>query len=107
IWIDIKLVPGTSVWTREIEKAIRSSSVMVVLLSPAVHDSEWVRNEIGVAKTYKKTIIPVFAIRTERPIELTGIQGLRGEPTLIEDFEKVIESFIETLSQHNIFPKTM
>jgi len=106
IWIDTKLEPGTPIWAREIQNAIRNTSVMVVLVSPAVHDSVWVRNEIGVAHDNNKHIIPVFALRTKMPIELRGIQGLRGEPILIEEPEKVLILLIEALNRKGIVPKS-
>ena len=48
IWVDIEnLTPGTPTWEREIEKAIRGATGIIVLLSPESNNSEWVRREIS------------------------------------------------------------
>ena len=48
IWVDVEnLTPGTPTWEREIEKAIRAATGIIVLLSPESNNSEWVRREIG------------------------------------------------------------
>jgi len=61
IWVDIEnLTPGTPTWEREIEKAIRGSMGIVVLLSPESNNSEWVRREISFGEQHRKRIFPVL-----------------------------------------------
>ncbi len=61
VWVDNeKLIPGTPVWEEEIEKAIRSASAIVVVLSPDAKNSEWVRREISLADQNHKRIFPVL-----------------------------------------------
>jgi TolB protein len=61
IWVDIEnLTPGTPTWEREIEKAIRGSTGIVVLLSPESNNSEWVRREISFGEQHRKRIFPVL-----------------------------------------------
>jgi len=61
IWVDIEnLTPGTPTWEREIEKAIRGSMGIVVLLSPESNNSEWVRREISFGEQHRKRIFPAL-----------------------------------------------
>ena len=61
IWVDIEnLTPGTPTWEREIEKAIRDATGIIVLLSPESNNSEWVRREISFGEQHRKRIFPVL-----------------------------------------------
>lgn len=61
-WLDNeKLSPGTPIWEEEIEKAIKNSSAIIVVLSPDSKNSEWVRREISLADQYRKRVYPVLA----------------------------------------------
>jgi hypothetical protein len=61
VWVDNeKLVPGTPIWEVEIEKAIKSASAVIVILSPDSKSSEWVRREISFADQYHTRIFPVL-----------------------------------------------
>lgn len=61
IWVDVEnLTPGTPTWEREIEKAIRASTGLIVLLSPESNNSEWVRREISFGEQHRKRIFPVL-----------------------------------------------
>ena len=60
IWVDIEnLTPGTPTWEREIERAIRDATGIIVLLSPESNNSEWVRREISFGEQHRKRIFPV------------------------------------------------
>lgn len=60
-WVDNeKLVPGTPIWEREIEKAIDAAYAVVVVLSPDAKESVWVLNELTLADEYKKRVFPVL-----------------------------------------------
>ncbi len=79
VWTDEALEPGTEVWESEIEKAIRDASSLVVLLSPDAYASEWVRNEITLADTLNRRIVPLL-IRGEQgdsvPLRLIASQRI-------------------------------
>src|ERR1044071_9578362 len=61
VWVDTEnLIPGSPAWEREIERAIRSASGIIVLLSPAANNSEWVRREISFEEQNNKRIFPVL-----------------------------------------------
>ncbi len=61
VWVDNeKLVPGTPIWEAEIEKAIKTANAVIVILSPDLKASVWVRREISYAERYNKRIFPVL-----------------------------------------------
>jgi hypothetical protein len=61
IWVDVEhLTPGTPTWEREIEKAIRGSMGIIVLLSPESNNSEWVRRELSFGEQHRKRIFPAL-----------------------------------------------
>lgn len=78
IWVDIEnLTPGTPTWEREIEKAIRGATGIIVLLSPESNNSEWVRREISFGEQHRKRIFPVLIEgddHTSTPLRLANHQ---------------------------------
>jgi len=78
VWVDNeKLIPGTPVWEKEIEKAVQGASAVVVVLSPDSKDSEWVRREISLADQYEKRVFPLLVRGDEKTsisIRLIGRQ---------------------------------
>lgn len=97
VWIDTVLEPGTEEWTSTVERAISDSHFMIVLISPASNASKWVKREIHQAEALKKEIIPIFALRCNKPLPLQGMQGLRGDPILSEDPQTVLELLVNHL----------
>ena len=66
VWVDNeKLMPGTPIWEEEIEKAIKSASAIVVILSPDSKKSVWVRREISLAENHSKRIFPIMVAGDE------------------------------------------
>ena len=115
VWVDIEnLTPGTPTWEREIEKAIRGSTGIVVLLSPESNNSEWVRREISFGEQHRKRIFPVLIEgddHTSTPLRLVSHQrvdlrtkfesGLDELAIAIKEYIGVKEE-IATQSQVNI-----
>lgn len=60
-WTDDRLVPGTRQWTGEIERAIKGSVALVVVLTPIAKASEWVANEVVYAQQHEVPVIPILA----------------------------------------------
>lgn len=87
VWVDIEnLVPGSPAWEREIEKSIRGSAGVIVLLSPESNNSAWVRREISFAEEQDKRIFPVLTHGDENdsvPLRLSSHQrvDLRRNPS--------------------------
>lgn len=76
-WADENLEPGTPEWEAAIEKAIKDSGAMVVILTPRTVDSVWVRREIQYALMLSKRLFPLLAEGDESsavPITLATTQ---------------------------------
>ena len=95
IWVDIEnLNPGTPTWEREIEKAIRGATGIIVLLSPESNNSEWVRREISFGEQHRKRIFPVLIEGNEdasTPLRLANHQRV--------DLRTKFESGLDELTQ--------
>jgi formylglycine-generating enzyme required for sulfatase activity len=59
-WYDLSDLEGGSRWNMEIQKAIKDSQYVLVVLSPDSIASEWVDDEVTFARTLKKKIIPLY-----------------------------------------------
>ena len=100
LWVDIEnLVPGTPAWEREIERAIRSSAGIIVLLSPESNNSEWVRREISFAEQNDKVVFPVLIRGDEDdsiPLRLSNHQWV----DLRRNSENGLDELAEALAEH-------
>lgn len=101
VWIDFDLEPGTPVWQHELEKAIQRASIVLALISPAVHESQWVTREITYAQQKKRTIIPIMVSSTDLPLTLSASQGLRGNPIYGENPEAVMDLLLRKIGIAN------
>ena len=62
-WIDREgLSPGMASWERAIRQAIIECHSVLWIVSPAAYDSPYVRDEISIARMYKRTVYPVWAV---------------------------------------------
>ena len=60
-WIDaVGLLPGTPSWERAIRQAIKEATTVIWVVSPASYESNYVRDEITLARMEKRQIIPVW-----------------------------------------------
>ncbi len=58
-WSADELAPGDT-WQDSIEKALRDSKTLIMVISPDILKSEWVFFELGAAIAGKKRIIPII-----------------------------------------------
>jgi hypothetical protein len=100
VWVDNEgLEVGTPIWEVEIEKAIRGSRAVIVLLSPSANDSEWVRREISYAERNHKRIFPALIAGTDEssvPLRLTNYQ----RANLMQDEEAGLERLAGSLRRY-------
>lgn len=62
VWLDSRILPGQN-WAELVSKALKESSAMVVLLTPASIRSSFVQREIDYAlgdQTFRHRLIPVI-----------------------------------------------
>jgi Tol biopolymer transport system component len=100
IWVDLEnLIPGSPAWEREIERSIRGAAGLIVLLSPASNNSEWVRREVSFAEQNEKRIFPVLVSGAEDdsiPLRLSNHQHV----DLRRHFDTGIDELANALQDH-------
>jgi tetratricopeptide (TPR) repeat protein len=75
VWIDSQNLRGGDILKTEIESAIKDASALIVVISPNVFNSTWVRQEVLFAQKHLETIVPIL------------IEGMKP-PSLLSFFEK-------------------
>lgn len=91
VWTDVTGIPGGAVWHSEIERAIRGCDALIVVLSDAAKQSEWVLREILFASDLAKPIYPLCIEDVRPPFALYDRQ-------LIEYFRDPTAAVDELLS---------
>ncbi len=83
------VIPGTK-WAHEIERQLKASKLLVLVVSAKALDSDWVFAEFDMAKEYQIPIIPVFAELLSAPLWLRHLQRLdfSGQP----DWERLMQA---------------
>ena len=71
----IGLKPG-DIWYSKLEFELESSDLVVLIVSEKIRTSEWVHNEISIAKEIGLPIIPVIAESVRIPLWLRHLQTL-------------------------------
>lgn len=112
VWWDITDLQGGDDWVNTIPQAISSSQHVIVVLTPASIESEWVRKEYTQALSLRKKIIPLMLIPCSVPFALNTINfvnfaageypdnfkkllaplGYTGEPPVVTPYRKPLLS---------------
>lgn len=92
VWFDARLDPGTR-FDDEIEAAVRSAKVVLVLWSREAARSEWIRNEATIGKA-RKVLSSAYIQPTELPIAFLGTQT---EDLSLEHFPDDWPGWLSTL----------
>jgi TolB protein len=113
VWVDTEnLIPGSPAWEREIERAIRSATGIIALLSPDANNSEWVRREISFAEQNDKRIFPVLIRGDEDdsiPLRLSSHQRVDLRPNFndgIDQLESALRDHLGATAVHRLPQKT-
>ncbi|MGZ5443547.1 MAG: TIR domain-containing protein [Thermoanaerobaculia bacterium] len=70
VWLDKEKLVGGSVWAEELVRAIKKSSVVMLMCSDAAMRSWAVKQEIQVAGEARKVLLPVLLEHTNYPAQL-------------------------------------
>jgi hypothetical protein len=97
VWMDEIGLTASDRWWRTIEQQIESSAAMIVIMSPAAAESDWVEREILLAEKRKRPLYPVL-LAGEAWTRLANIQfesmtdGLRAalSPRLVAGLRRTI-----------------
>jgi len=105
VWMDTNLTPGTDDWRRAIATAIEQCSFLLLILSPEVHNSRWIGEEVSYAEQLGKDRIYVKYKETHIPFGMTGLQSLRNV-LLFEDYpEEMLSELVEEFERRSV-PRT-
>jgi len=96
IWFDQFSIPTGSRWDDEIEKALRSCPVFLLILSPESMQSQNVKDEVGYAIDAGKHILPVMIEPCDIPFRLRRFQFVNFAD---KSYEESLAEIGELLSQ--------
>lgn len=100
VWLDAeKLEPGTPAWELAVGNAIRSSTCLVIILSPDSATSTWVGRELALAETLEKRIFPILVRGTNQdaiPFRLVSHQYIDAR----KDYNAALENLLSVLRRH-------
>jgi len=91
--------PGQHI-SSKIERAIKESDAVIVIVSNASNKSPWVQQEIGYAKA-RKAIIPIRIDDSKPPAMLEGIDCLNYSPDLVRNIKEIIDIAIKNSKQNS------
>ena len=95
VWLDQLDIPTGSRWDDELEKALRTCSTFLIILSPESIKSQNVKDEIGYAIDKGKHILPLMIKQCEIPFRLRRFQYVDFTK---EDHDEYKERLRETKS---------
>jgi hypothetical protein len=97
-WMDTADIGASEAISASIRDALRSSSAVVVLLSPKSLSSRWVQFEVGAAEALGKRIIPVIIegkdIQNSIPDSLQGLHWLDARDKSAREVARQLEEAI-------------
>jgi len=103
VWQDISGLRGGQAWASEIDRAVRDSDAMIVVLSPDSSASEWVQKETLLAMKLHKPIVPILLRETEIPVQFINLQFVDFRGDTAEATQKLFEAISTSIGS----PKTI
>jgi len=93
VWYDLSDLEAGERWSKEIEKAIRASEDVIMVLSPDSVASEWVEEEILYARNLKRKIVPLYYKPCDLPLgyhtrHYIDVQGIKYK----RNFGEILQS---------------
>lgn len=102
VWIDTNLTPGTESWKKAIAKSIEQCSLLLLVLSPAVHNSRWIGEEVSYAEQLGKDRLYVKYEHTHLPFGMSEMQGLRSDLTFKDYPQEMYSALVTEFDRRNI-----
>ncbi|HEX2906689.1 MAG TPA: TIR domain-containing protein [Phototrophicaceae bacterium] len=100
VWMDEE-IPPSSDWWATIEQKIEECSAFVLVESPDAQESDWIKDEIHLARTLKKVIFPVLILGDLRAslsrIQVTDLRSRHGKKRA-KELKKLTEELSKTIS---------
>jgi len=91
VWFDQTGIPGGTEWEQMINNALDAASALVLMVTPAALESEWVTYEYQTALKKNVLVIPFILETTTLPSDL------RGRQTIIANSTNAFEDLMDSL----------
>ena len=104
IWLDQLDIPTGSRWDDELEKALRTCSTFLIILSPESIKSQNVKDEIGYAIDKGKHILPLMIKQCEIPFRLRRFQYVDFTKEDHDDYKERLRETKSLLSNTQELP---
>jgi formylglycine-generating enzyme required for sulfatase activity len=93
VWYDLSGLEGGSRWRIEIEKAIRASQYVIVVLSPDSVASEWVEREYLFTNNLGKKIVPLLYKPCDLPMYYLNVHYIDVQGTNYQqNFDEILNA---------------
>lgn len=96
IWFDVGIETGTN-WNEDIAKHLINANCFIIFLTPNSMNSEYVKDEINLAVSRKKKIIPIYIEETELPLGVELLMGRIQAINLIGDVTYDCKDIVKSL----------
>jgi formylglycine-generating enzyme required for sulfatase activity len=106
IWVDLLDIPTGSRWDDEVEKALESCEIFMVILTPASITSENVKDEIGYAIDSGKRILPVLLENAKVPLRLRRFQYIDFTSKSYKEGVEGAKQLLRNLIEERTVPRT-
>ena len=77
VWCDFNSLRGGEQWLKTIQEQVGACDVFLLVLTPQAWNSSWVQEELQLAQSFHKTILPVLVRQTATSGFITGLQLVR------------------------------
>jgi len=104
IWFDLLDIPTGSRWDDEVERALETSDIFMVILTPASSASDNVKDEIGYAIDAGKRILPVLLENATVPLRLRRFQYVDFTAKSYEEGVKSAKALLRNLTEQPTIP---
>ena len=104
VWLDQLDIPTGSRWDDELEKALRTCSTILIILSPESIKSQNVKDEIGYAIDTGKHILPLMIKQCEIPFRLRRFQYVDFTKDDLDEYEERLRETKALLSNTQELP---
>jgi hypothetical protein len=101
LWIDQLDIPAGDRWDRAVEDALKTSLVLLAVLSPASVSSHNVMDEISFALEHKKKIVPVVFRSCDIPFRLKRLQYIDFTVNYKDGCSKLLRALDVETSSHS------
>jgi len=90
-WRDTENILAGANWDREIEKAVKECTHLILVASPSSIESENVMDEVSIAMNKGKTVIPVMIETCELPMRIHRAQWVDFRDGYDQGLKKLLE----------------